>query len=391
MKKFLFLLLFSTTILAAEHKTICLNMIVKNEVDVITRCFDSVLPIIDTWVVVDTGSTDGTQKLIKDYFKSKGILGKLYERPWVDFATNRQEALELAVQEADYLLFMDADDKLVLADDFKMPELTKDFYGIASASKGQEFWIPRLIKCGMAWFWEGVVHENLYCHDHTEGLALDGIKYVYIHDGARAKDPTTTLKDIQILERETKNDPTNPRNFFYLARSYLHANQLENALACFQKRSQMKGHEEEVFYSKLTAARIQDALHHDYKIIEKSFLDAYLSRPHRAEPLYFLSLKLYERGDYKKAYSIIRTALELPTKVNDYLEIEKWIYDYGMLLHLATCAEKTGNFHVGIKACEKLLKRTDLPEKAKRDVELRNEALHVKNIARIQKKLSAGL
>ena len=44
-----------------DGQTICLNMIVRNEAPVIRRCLDSVMPIIDSWVIVDTGSTDGTQ------------------------------------------------------------------------------------------------------------------------------------------------------------------------------------------------------------------------------------------------------------------------------------------------------------------------------------------
>ena len=45
-------------------------MIVKNEAHVIERCLQSVKSIIDYWVIVDTGSTDGTQKIIKKYLKN---------------------------------------------------------------------------------------------------------------------------------------------------------------------------------------------------------------------------------------------------------------------------------------------------------------------------------
>ena len=64
-------------------KTLCLNMIVKNESHVIKRCLDSVKPIIDYWVIFDTGSTDGTQRIIQEVLKD--IPGQLHERPWVNF------------------------------------------------------------------------------------------------------------------------------------------------------------------------------------------------------------------------------------------------------------------------------------------------------------------
>jgi glycosyltransferase involved in cell wall biosynthesis len=79
----------------AQGLTICLNMIVKNEAPVIGRCLASVRPLIDQWVIVDTGSTDGTQALIREALAD--LPGVLIERPWVDFAHNRNEARTEAV------------------------------------------------------------------------------------------------------------------------------------------------------------------------------------------------------------------------------------------------------------------------------------------------------
>ena len=47
---------------SSSKNKICLCMIVKNESKVIKRCLDSVMPIITAYCIVDTGSTDGTQK-----------------------------------------------------------------------------------------------------------------------------------------------------------------------------------------------------------------------------------------------------------------------------------------------------------------------------------------
>ena len=57
--------------------SICLNMIVRNESTIIRRLFDSVLPIIDTYCICDTGSTDNTKEVIREYFSTKDIMPAL--------------------------------------------------------------------------------------------------------------------------------------------------------------------------------------------------------------------------------------------------------------------------------------------------------------------------
>ena len=75
-------------------------------------------------VVVDGGSTDGTQQIIKEYMQD--IPGELHESPWVNFEHNRNEALSLAKGKGDYLLFIDADEELQYDSDFELPYLDKD-------------------------------------------------------------------------------------------------------------------------------------------------------------------------------------------------------------------------------------------------------------------------
>ena len=72
-------------------KTICLNMIVKNESHIIETTLNNIINhiTIDYWVISDTGSTDNTKEIIKSFFLKHNINGELYEDEWRDFAHNR--------------------------------------------------------------------------------------------------------------------------------------------------------------------------------------------------------------------------------------------------------------------------------------------------------------
>ncbi len=103
-------------------------MIVKHKEPVIARCLESVRPHISHWAIADTGSTDGTQDIIRKELAD--LPGKLYERPWKDFAHSRHEALELARPHGDYPLIIHADDALELQPDLLMPLLSEDCYTV---------------------------------------------------------------------------------------------------------------------------------------------------------------------------------------------------------------------------------------------------------------------
>ena len=89
---------------------LALNFICKDEAHVIGNMLESCKTITDLIVVNDTGSTDGTQQLIKDFFAKEGIPGELHEHKWENFGHNRTLAFEAAYDKTDYVFVMDADD-----------------------------------------------------------------------------------------------------------------------------------------------------------------------------------------------------------------------------------------------------------------------------------------
>ena len=104
--------------MSTSSRSICLNMIVKNEAPVIRRCLESVRPIIDYWVIVDTGSTDGTQDIIRDYLRD--VPGELHERLGGISRITAPRRLSSA-RPGDYSLIIDADDALEIPQAFPFP------------------------------------------------------------------------------------------------------------------------------------------------------------------------------------------------------------------------------------------------------------------------------
>ena len=97
-----------------DKATICLNMIVKDESHIIKETLEMLCNKIsfDYWVICDTGSNDGTQDIIKQFFEEKNIPGELFSDEWKDFAHNRTLALNRAFGKTDLLFIFDADDEL---------------------------------------------------------------------------------------------------------------------------------------------------------------------------------------------------------------------------------------------------------------------------------------
>jgi len=235
-------------------KTICLNMIVKDESHIIKQTLENICSYInlDYWVISDTGSSDNTKEIIIDFFKEKNIKGELVEHEWRDFAYNRNKALDCAYNKSDYIFLFDADDKicgnLILPD-----KLLLDRYDM---SFGPTFIYnrPFLINNRKKWIWKGVLHECLSCLEPLNGsLLIEGDYYIQPgHDGSRNKNPDKYLDDAKLLEKafeEEQEMGLKSRYAFYCAQSYMTANMLEKSIEWYKKVLTLQNWEQEKYYA----------------------------------------------------------------------------------------------------------------------------------------------
>lgn len=347
-------------------KTVALSMIVKNESHIILECLNSIYKHIDYWVIVDTGSTDGTQDIIKNFFADKNIPGELHDRPWVNFGHNRSEALALCDGKADYMWMIDADD--YVEGDFKYPQnMDADGYAIRMGRPEFSWWRTQIYKTGMGWRYEGVLHEYAACPKQPTNIGkIDGKYYVVARTvGGRnvGVDPIQKYsKDAITLEEALKKEPNNTRYQFYLGQSYFDSQQWEKAIEAYIKRAQMGGWPEEIFYSLLRVGVAKAMLNRPWEEIQQAFLDCYNSRPNRAEPLYHIARIYRMNGKNGLAYIFAKMAASLPYPKDDILFVVDEIYTFGALDELGSVAFYAGFPQEGYDACKKLLTENRVPK-----------------------------
>ena len=367
MRQIMFLCLLIFGVHAAPKKTICLNMIVKNESRIIHECLHSVKDLIDYWVIVDTGSTDGTQDIIRSVMK--GIPGQLYERPWVNFEVNRNEALQYARGTADYIMMIDADEKVDFHTLQKQFPSDLDAYFITVRESGADYQRLFLIKDTAPWRWQGVLHETLMCSRAYSSNLLDNVVLLSnTANGARSQDPQKYLKDAMVLEKALIDEPDNSRYMFYLAQSYFNAGEYQKAKVAFQKRSTMGGWDEEVYWALYRVAQLTQTLDKDVPAANEAFKKAHQYRPRRAEPLFHLANNYVDQGDYLGAYALAKYALTIPTP-NDHVFVEHWIYRHGFLLALARAAHALQFYGETKEVCEKISKMPHIDSALKANME----------------------
>ena len=309
--------------------TLCLNMIVKNESLIITRLLESVLPIIDTYVICDTGSTDDTPNIIRQYFDLKGIQGEVIHEPFKNFGYNRTFALKAAKGKATYALLLDADMIFKIEPSFNKQLLTVDSYQIIQKGGSLSYYNTRLIRLDINATCVCPTHEYYDLPPGSRNEKLDSIWIADIGDGGAKADKFE--RDIRLLKQGIEEEPngkSNGRYYFYLGNSYFNTGKHEESIPYYRRRIEIGGWHEEVFYAHLN-------LGHAYKSIGKdelaitTWMNAYDLHPQRSETIYEITKYYREKGKTKIGMAFCLLGKNIPYPKNDSLFIHTDVYETG--------------------------------------------------------------
>lgn len=200
-------------------------MIVKDAQGTLYRCLDSVRPIADEIIVCDTGSTDHTRQIAREY------TDQVHEVPWEDdFSIARNRSIERA--SGDWILWLDADEHLVgagqlakyLRDNMYNGYVIRQHHHAVDADFKPD--VPvRLFRNHLGIRFFGCVHE------HPETALNEGVKPAVIlgdvhivHDGyvTEAIRRKRFLRNLPMVMNDRKLNPTRRLGLVFLARDYLH-------------------------------------------------------------------------------------------------------------------------------------------------------------------------
>jgi tetratricopeptide (TPR) repeat protein len=370
---------------------ICLNMIVKNESKVILRLLNSVLPIIDSYCICDTGSTDNTIEIIETFFKENNIEGRIVNEPFQDFGYNRTIALNscIGLPNADYLLLLDAD--MVLRINPKLckknfrKSLTKDAYHLFQGSDSFFYKNVRILRNDPEYSYWGVTHEYVKT---TPGSIIQEIEkdVLFINDiGDGGAKQDKFERDIRLLLKGLEDNPDNDRYTFYLANSYMNVNQHEKAIEYYKKRIEIGGWNQEIWYSYYSIGKCYKSMD-DMANAIYYWMEAYQYLPTRIETLYqiinhyriagknILAHSFYEMADYERKKD----------KSIDHLFLEKDIYEYKLDYEFTILAYYRNTQNIDVtKPCMKVLAHPLSDEEINKNI-LSNYKFYTKSLKNME-------
>ena len=348
---------------APDAALLTLVMIVKNEARGIEATLLSAKPFVDRWVILDTGSTDGTQELVRKTME--GVPSELHEEPFVDFGATRSRALDLAGEATTFTLMLSGDETLengAALRAFCEKHAATDgvrhgAYHVRVAMGDTEFDHARLARAKSGWRYVGATHEFLG-KEKTPPPTIRVPDARIVHDTShRTKEGMRARWELdkRLLREQLKKHPNDARAQFYFAQTLECLGDLKQAAQAYERRIKMGGWQEEVYESWFRLARTMEAGQRPWAGVLETYLDAHAHSPTRAEPLFKIAWHYYQKKSWALCYLFARRGAELPFPEKATLFVDREVYTWKLLDLVGTSAYYVGAFEEGEAALRKAL------------------------------------
>jgi len=336
------------------------TMIIKNGGEVLKNVLENNKKYIDRWTILDTGSTDGTQDVIKEVLKDKK--GELYEHPFDNFRDSRNRCLDLSSKNCKYTIMLD--DTYVIKNDLIKflqsvdDDIYAESYSFIIISGDVEYSSNRMVKTDLNLRYINKVHEIF--EKNVSGLipkdesCIIDIQNDYMTQRTKERKE----QDLNILLEMVDEEPNNPRHLYYVAQTYFAMENNEKAVEYFRKRVEhpVDGHDFEKLDAYFELARtLNFKMGHPIEEVEDLYLKSYELDKNRADSIYFIGVNYHNRGDSKKAYYYFKKAFEIGYDINSQYSLKPTITFYFVPLFLSSLCYFFKDYELGEKCCLRFL------------------------------------
>jgi glycosyltransferase involved in cell wall biosynthesis len=304
-----------------------LNTIVKDEAHCILMMLESAAKISDAIVIADTGSTDGTQDLIRKFGEENNIPTYVFERPFDDFEKSRNFGMQKARDVVSELgwnpndcwtWWCDADETIIVDDNkFNKNQFNKDLFMINTYIGAMKYTRNTFARVSKPFRFYGPVHEFIVCDEEniTSGLA-EGVHVDVKMIGKSWQGDISKkyLDHAHKLEAYIAADRKDPRWIFYTAQSYhdsasMKDNKEENeerlrrSMKYYKERVKRNdGYPEEIYYSQYRVGTIMRIIEEPWNLTHMELLKAYSMDPLRGESIKVIIDYYMQISDWNMAY-----------------------------------------------------------------------------------------
>jgi glycosyltransferase involved in cell wall biosynthesis/tetratricopeptide (TPR) repeat protein len=356
---------------AARDNLVNICIMVKNGGETFERVLRENMPFADRWTILDTGSTDGTQDVVRRVLEGQEYT--LAEEPFVNFRDSRNRCLDLAGTKCKYNIMLD--DTYILRGDVRkfLAEVRGDEFATSFClfiqSDDVEYQSNRVTPSAARLRYMYTIHEVIQT-ERNERPVLIPSDCAYIEDLRSDYMEKRTMArkryDIEKLEEMIKEDPDNPRHLYYMAQTYNLLGDHENAALYFKKRfDDPRGLLQERVDAGFEYARTlnfkQDA---PWEEVEKVYREVYELEPARPDALYFIGVH-YMNSNPRLAFDEMRKAFALGYPQHTQFSLKPTLSFYFLPKFLAPLCYQFEDYALGIEACERFMSHLHDPPVAR--------------------------